>query len=258
MIGRAVDHAWFGLALWLGRLLRAGRYSTTRIVRHGAVLEVRKRRRFYAPALLSVGDGLMRLLGTGVRILPQREWQDNERRLYETLHGVSVRVESGGTLVLPFLTGHTLASLLEDHGTAPASRASAMRLAAAALADLHARGLTHGDAMAENVIVDLDAGVARWFDFETVHDARRALTWRRADDVRALVATCLLRSAPDDRSAALGLLLDAYGDEAISTPLAECFGTVRRRALVFHLAQAGLSFESFREAGRLLRLRAGS
>ena len=52
------------------------------------------------------------------------------------------------------------------------------------------------DAMAENVLVDLDAGVARWFDFETVHEASRPQIWRRADDVRALLATCLLRTAP--------------------------------------------------------------
>jgi hypothetical protein len=40
-----------------------------------------------------------------------------------------------------------------------------------ALAELHHLGFTHGDAMAENVTVDLEAGVARWFDFETIHES---------------------------------------------------------------------------------------
>ena len=44
---------------------------------------------------------------------------------------------------------------------------------------------THADAMAENVLIDLEGGVAHWFDFETVHDTGRPLVWRRADDVRA-------------------------------------------------------------------------
>ena len=57
-------------------------------------------------------------------------------------------------------------------------------------------GFTHGDAMAENVMVDLEAGVAHWFDFETIHDSRRPMAWRRADDVRALLVTCLVRTVP--------------------------------------------------------------
>jgi hypothetical protein len=107
--------------------------------------------------------------------------------------------------------------------------------------------------MAENVMVDLDAGVARWFDFETIHDAGRPLTCRRADDVRALLATCLLRTVPGKRDETLALILNVYANEDVTRALATIFRSVWRRSLTLHLAQAGLSFQCFREIGRLLR-----
>jgi hypothetical protein len=109
--------------------------------------------------------------------------------------------------------------------------------------------------MAENVLVDLDAGAARWFDFETVHDTTRPLIWRRADDVRALVVTCLLRTVHERRGATLQLMLDLYGDERVTRVLATTFASVMRRPLAFHLGQAGLSFQGYQETTRVLRAR---
>ena len=246
------ERLWFDACLAAGRLLRASRYSSTGIVRREGIVEVRKRRRFHAPVLIRLGDVLMKVLGTGVRILPQREWEENERLLYDSLYGSPIRVGPGGMLVLPWLPGRTLAALLEDPSVGGSSRRRALELAAAALAELHARGFTHGDAMAENVMVDLEARVARWFDFETVHDPRRTLAWRRADDVRALVATCLQRTQPDAFRATLGLLLDTHSNAAIASELAASFAVTPRAALIFHLAQAGLSYGEYREIGRLL------
>lgn len=158
------DRAWFALCLAMGRLLRAGRYTSTTIVRRDGMVQVRKRRRFYAPLLVSLGGGVMRLLGTGVRIMPQRQWEECERFSYATLHGTPIGIEADGTLVLPCLAGRTLAALLEEPSLEEVTRRTAIELAAAALAEFHSRGFTHGDAMVENVIVDLDAALARWFD----------------------------------------------------------------------------------------------
>ena len=116
------ERAWFGACLALGRLLRASGYSETRIVRRGAAAEVLKRRRFYAPVLIRLGDVLMKILGTSVRILPQREWEENERLLYDILYGAPIHIRTGGALVLPWLPGKTLATLLEDRGVDGASR----------------------------------------------------------------------------------------------------------------------------------------
>lgn len=249
---RARDRAWFALSLTLGRLLRAGRYARTQLTGHDGELQVRKQRTFYAPLLISLGDPLMWFLGTGVRVLPQREWEDRERLLYGRLYGRPVGIERDGTLLLPPLAGETLATLLERPTLTEPERIRAMEIAAFALARFHAQGFTHGDAMAENVMVDVEAGVARWFDFETVHQNGRSIAWRRADDVRALLATCLLRTAPGKMAETLGRILDVYGDDDVTRLLAGSFTSVLHRALIFHLGQAALSFAAFREIGRLL------
>ena len=81
------------------------------------------------------------------------------------------------------------------------------------------------------------------------------MTWRRADDVRALLATCLLRTAREKLAETLELVLTVYGDDSVTPLLATSFASVFRRPLIFHLGQAGLSFEYYREIDRLLRQR---
>ena len=249
------ERACFHLCLALGKLLRAATYSRTRIAHVAGEVRVRKRRVIYAPLLVWLGGLLVRLLDTGVRVLSQRDWLERERELYLSLYAASVRVDAGA-LDLPRLPGDTLATLLEDPALGDATRGRAIALAVVALADLHARGFTHADAMAENVLVDLESGVAQWFDFETVHDASRTPEWRRADDVRALLATCLVRTSQAKFAETLQLILEGYGDEQMTRLLAPSFTSVWRRPLPFHLGQAGLSFEAFRQVAGLLRARA--
>ena len=246
------ERTWFLLCLALGRLLRSARYSNTWIVQQGDRCEVRKRRSFYAPLLVWLGGPLVRVLGTGVRVLPQREWEERERQIYQSFYGESIRIAGAGTLVLPYFAGRTLARMLEDDQLDLATKKKAINHAVVALAEFHRAGFSHGDAMAENVLVDLEAGNAHWFDFETVHDSSRPMAWRRADDVRALLATCLVRTRAEKHADTLPLILDVYGDEAVSRALAVSFSSVWRRPLAFHLGQAALSFQSFREIGSLL------
>jgi hypothetical protein len=248
-----VERAYFRLCLTLGALLRSARYSRTLIEDDGR--RVRKRRLFYAPFLVWLGGPLVRILNSGVRVLRQQEWEERERQMYQRLYGRSVRTETNEALVLPWLPGKTLAELLADPEMDPSARDKAIALAVVALAKLHALDFTHGDAMAENVLVDLEVGVAHWFDFETVHDSSRPMYWRCADDVRALLATCLLRTAPPQRAGTLRLILDVYGDERVLRFLAESFASVWQRPLAFHLGQAALSFPCFSQIRRLLRER---
>jgi hypothetical protein len=233
------------------------RYSKARIVYQDGERQVRKHRRFYAPVLVWMGDPLVRILDTGVRVLPQRDWEERERRVYQSLYGASIRIDADGMLVLPCLAGETLATLLEDPALEESVRNKAIERAVVALAEFHRLGLTHGDAMAENVLVDLEVGAAYWFDFETIHDPGRPIAWRRADDVRALLVTCLLRTRPEKRVEILQLILNVYADEGVTRLLAASFTSVLRRPLAFHLAQAGLSLQSFREIGRLLKKHIG-
>jgi tRNA A-37 threonylcarbamoyl transferase component Bud32 len=220
-------------------------------------VQVRKSRSFYAPLLVWLGGPLVRILDTGVQVLPQRDWEERERRIYRALYGAAIQIEAHGVLVLPRLGGKTLATLLDDPELGDPVRKMAIERAVVALAKFHGVGLTHGDAMAENVLVDLEAGIARWFDFETVHDPTRPLAWRRADDVRPLLVTCLARTDREKFAETLTLILDVYANEGVTRILAASFTEILRRPLTFHLAQAGLSFECDREVARLLRARAG-
>ena len=253
---KLAERAYFLLCLALGRLLRSGRYSKARIVYEDG-RQVRKHRLFYAPLLIWIGGPLLRILDTGVRVLPQREWEERERRVHQSLRGSSIRVDADGVLVLPCLAGETLATLLEEKELEEPVRKRAIELAVVALAEFHRLGFTHGDAMAENVMIDLEAGVGHWFDFETVHESSRSVAWRRADDVRALLVTCLLRTVPETRAETLAFIVDVYPDPEVIRVLATSFTSVLRRPLTFHLAQAGLSFQGFREIARLLRERLG-
>ena len=71
--------------------------------------------------------------------------------------------------------------------------------------------------------------------------------------MRALLVTCLVRTVPEKRAEILRLILDVYADEEVTRILAKSFTSVFQRPLAFHLAQAGLSFWSFRATARLLR-----
>jgi len=278
-----VERAYFLLCLALGRLLRSGRYSKTWIDDHDGERQVRKVRFFYAPLLVWMSGPLVRILDTGARVLPQRDWEERERLVYRAVYGRTIRIDADGTLVLPFLAERTLASLLEDPDQEELVRKGAIKLAVVALAEFHHLGLTHGDAMAENVLIDLaprpcsgrpehsskgEAGVAHWFDFETIHDSNRPMAWRRADDVRALLVTCLVRTGPEKLARTLALILDVYDDvsrrsceaakaDDVTRLLAASFSSIWRRPLAFHLAQAGLSVECYREMARLLKERPG-
>jgi hypothetical protein len=251
------ERAYFLLCLALGWLLRSARYSKARIVYQDGERQVRKSRVFYAPLLIWMSGPLVRLLDTGVRVLAQRDWEERERLVYRTLYNTSIEIDVDGMLVLPCLAGETLATLLENPELDESVRKKVIELAVAALAEFHRLGFTHGDAMAENVMVDLEAGAAHWFDFETIHDSSRPMAWRRADDVRALLVTCLVRTVPERHAEILQLILDVYADEEVARLLAASFTSVLRRPLTFHLAQAPLSFQCFREIARLLRERLG-
>jgi hypothetical protein len=250
------ERACFALSRALGRLLRSARYARVQLVFQSGEPRVRKHRVIHAPLLVCLGGPLMRVLDAGVRILPQSEWTEREQIVCRRLRGTAIRIDDR-MLTLPLLAGRTLAALLEDPELAERSRNRAIERSVVALAEFHHLGFTHGDAMAENVVVDLEGGEAHWIDFETIHDPRRPLTWRRADDVRALLTTSLIRTPPARRPETLQLILDAYADEGVTRVLAASFMTVWQRPLAFHLAQAGLSLACFREIGRLLRERIG-
>lgn len=248
-----LERGYFVLCLALGWLLRSAKYSKARIAEH----HVRKHRVFYAPFLIWLSGPLVRILDTGVRVLPQRDWEERERAMYRNLYGTSIRIDADAsrTLLLPRLAGQTLATLLDDPELDDATRKRTIEWAVVALATFHRLGFTHGDAMVENVMIDVEAGIARWFDFETVHDSHRSMEWRRADDLRALLTTCLSRTAPHKGAEILRFILDVYADERVTRVVAAAFASILRRSLPFHLAQAPMPFQAYRQIATLAAAR---
>ena len=61
-----------------------------------------------------------------------------------------------------------------------------------------------------------------------------------------------VRVIDEDLARTLRLVLDVYGDDGVIPLLAASFTSVLRRPLAFHLGQAGLSLESYREIAREL------
>ena len=107
------ERAYFLLCLALGRLLRSGRYrrlgSSTRTASVRCESAACSTRPFWSgwvvrwsgSWILAAGPSPAGLGGTGAPDL---------RSLYDA----SIRIDADGTLVLPWLAGETLATLLED------------------------------------------------------------------------------------------------------------------------------------------------
>jgi hypothetical protein len=138
--------------------------------------EVRKERRVGAGVVIAAGNVWFRLAGARFHMFPRIEsWIGHEQHMFRVLHGREVRRE-GRALVMPRLPGSNLGELVR----AGAGRAPFVA-AGRALAELHARGLSHGDVNLGNVLVD--GARAAWIDFDAAHDERDALVLRAADDV---------------------------------------------------------------------------
>jgi hypothetical protein len=106
--------------------------------------------------------------------------------------------------------------------------------------------------MVSNVMIDIESNRARWFDFENVHDERRSISWRRADDVRALLASCLAVTDASRHAELAQCILDVYGDLNVIQLVRGLLGSTIQRSLPFHLGQAPLSYRAYSAIGRTL------
>ena len=61
---------------------------------------IAKRRRWFGPLLIGPGNLYLRLLGSGVRVLPGAEWRARERALHRALYGIELEAGRRGWLIL--------------------------------------------------------------------------------------------------------------------------------------------------------------
>ena len=194
--------------------------------------QVRKHRLFYAPLLVWLGGPLVSILDTGVRVLPQRDWEDRERRIYRSLYGTSIRIDADGTLVLPYLAGETLATLLEDPELEESIRKTrhrtggrrARRVPSAGIHPRRRHGRErHGrssrlESLAGSTSRPFMNRVARWpGDVPTTCEHCSSPAWSEP--------------FPKQFAETLQLILDVYADEDVTRVLATSFTSVFRRPL---------------------------
>lgn len=224
---------------------------------------IAKRRRWFGALLIGPINLYLRLLKSGVRILPGAEWRSRECALHRVLHKIELKTSPRGWLILPRWPGVVLADYARSRVAPAPERLRGLCAASRALRDLHlvelrsANGvcdrLSHGDATLRNVLFDPGTGDARWFDFDTAHDPGLAPAWRHGDDLRALVYSAV--ESFDDMPVAhlLHTVWDAYDDpgpwEQIRDRLA--LGGLHRTPL--HFAQACPPTGRRRELESLLR-----
>lgn len=160
---------------------------------------VEKRRRPGGEALASLENGVLAALGEPVRIVSGEAWLARENAAWQGL----ARFENG-FLRVPRAPGTSLTETLAALVGRPAEAARAFEAALVSLHALHARGLTHGDATSDNVVVSDDGTSAVWIDFEQVHLGEAMAA--RDDDLATLVLSALTQVKGQVRSALLRAL----------------------------------------------------
>lgn len=207
----------------------------------------RKRRRWYAPALIACA----RLCRPRFLVLSGTEWATWERAVYEQLYGELIHSE-GDALELPARPGQPLAQILSA-STGLSRAIGAVAAALLALAELHQRTIilpdgaacrfSHGDATAANVTYLDQPARVWWFDFETAHPASRPHAWRCADDIRALIFSSAALLGEASISELARLPATHYASPPILAALRDCMLDLLHRPDPLHIAQARIGFQ---------------
>lgn len=223
----------------------------------------RKSRVSFCEAILPLGNLYLAREGAPSEVLSARRWLEREAVVARAL-GRDVQSQPGlRALDMRLIPGECLREILLGASSLDA-KLEALRLAAAAVRQLHAisireadgdrRLLSHGDATCNNVIVDSVMRSAAWIDFDTRHRAHLSTADRLADDLRTLLfssAACLPERADAD---CVESVFAGYGDEAVVQQVKQ--DLVRQSwPAVFHVAQASLSFARFHKLRRLVVFR---
>ena len=237
------------LSLHLGDLIGGLCLNDLQLDRAGPRRGVRKRRRWYAPALIQAGRLYVRVTRLHIRVLPRAAWQAYELELYRELYGEEARLRPDGWLEVPFL-GDALALLLARPEVGAAAKLRALACAAGELHRVHQimvgagstrRPFSHADAGVRNVAYCPRQNRAHWFDFEMVHAPDLPATWRHADDLRALLYSALALLPATLGPAAIRASLSAYPTPAVHAQLRERIASGTLALDTYHLAQLRLA-----------------
>lgn len=228
----------------LGRALYLLKLGRVRRMRWRGQNVWHKRRRFYAPLIVTTGNSLSRCLGCGVYGLSHEEWLWWEETLSPVCGDGQTR-RCGRDLLSQPMPGASLRELLARENSIEALRA--------VLTELHRLHKTevkspcgtlalwsHGDAHAGNVFYDSESGCAQWFDFESVHDLRRAAAQRHADDLQILLFSAAVYLPETHWKKMIALAREVYNDNEVWCEVAKGLRRLKNCPDLVHLGHVHL------------------
>jgi hypothetical protein len=253
---RRIDHAVrLPFARWLASLHL---HKIEHGVRDGRDVVIKSRRRGSGFAIW-MGNLYLRCLGAKSRVLDDAEWLRWEQAV-DAAHGEFAVVEAhctagAATLVQRRENGRPLADVLADSTLDRSLRLQAFVWAVESLQQLHSRqadwgggrqqSISHGDATAANVVVDLAASRATWIDFDTRHQPQLTALERRSDDLRALLCSAAVHWPTADYIALVHTLRSRWHTVEGLLVLQERLHAASRFN-TYELAQAALSWSDYR------------
>ena len=183
----------------LGMLLSKLRLHRVAFAANDGIDVVHKRRKVWATWVISPGNLFLKLTGSSIVVLPSSRWIAWELAVDAARQRNLVSTAGGNAIGLSCrrIPGQSLAQILAHHHVGHEQKSAALRWSLLALNELHrhvadwgdgiVQSISHGDATANNVIVNLDNGTACWIDFDTRHHPSLTEADRRTDDLRALI-----------------------------------------------------------------------
>jgi hypothetical protein len=212
----------------LGILLSMIRLHRVEFVSIDGVELVRKRRRCFAHLIIPAGNLFLKLTGSPVIVLPSGRWLEWERAIETSTRRSLVLTDAIAKekcRLCRRVPGISLGQFLADRDHSPEQKSDAIRWSLAALRLLHqsvvdrehgiCQSISHGDATANNVIVDVDNKAACWIDFDTRHQPNIPEADRRADDLRALLYSSAVNLPASCFPELADILVAAKFDDAI-------------------------------------------
>jgi hypothetical protein len=212
----------------LGILLSMIRLHRVEFVSIDGVEWVRKRRRCFAYLIIPPGNLFLKIIGSPMIVLPSARWLEWERAIETSTQRNLVSTDpiaKGTCLLCRRVPGISLRQVLADPDYSPEQKSDAIRWSLAALRLLHqsvvdwGRGIrqsiSHGDATASNVIVDVDNRAACWIDFDTRHQPNVPEADRRTDDLRSLIYSSAVNLPASGFPELADILVAAKFDDAI-------------------------------------------
>lgn len=241
------------------RLLLAKWLATIRLHRHDRISGKtdrethQKSRTAIAGLLIPPGNLYLCLQRSPSRILCTRDWIAWELEVAQKLNRHVRELGDRSGIEAPWIPGVSLKEFLR--GTAPRpEKRQAIHLAARALRQLHqcqvsrndvqSWPLSHGDAVSQNVVIDMRTSSAHWVDFDMSHGWQMPASVRHADDLRALIWSIASDLEQSDYRSAAEAARDGYADSSLFREVQQL---TKRTACptVFQLAQAPLSPTDF-------------